>query len=200
MIIGITGRAQNGKDSVGRVLVRSYGFKRYAFADALKSMALVLDPIVHITEDYDFVRLSEMIEDRGWEETKQMYEVRRFIQVLGTEAVRDHLGEDAWVLALLKQINQDYQWTFADDGISSTPDGNIVVTDVRFPNEVEAIKDWGGYMWRVVRPDHDNGVDPNHPSEAFVDHLQVDYEIVARNLNELMKGVDDEMRRIDADV
>jgi hypothetical protein len=207
MIIGITGRAQHGKDSVGKRLVDEYGFTRFAFADALKSMALTLNPLI----DGDLfdeapARLADIVELFGWEKAKEYPDARRFLQVLGTEAVRDHLGEDAWVMALLKKINEAFLWTFAPDGVSSTPDGNIVITDVRFPNEAEAVKDWGGYLWRVKRIDHgmfegdsrpfDNGVDPNHPSEAFVDHLKVDAELVAGNLVDLYARVDEEVRRI----
>jgi len=57
MIIGITGRARHGKNTVGDVLVRDFGFKQYGFADALKEMALRLNPWVPYGP-YDYIRQS----------------------------------------------------------------------------------------------------------------------------------------------
>jgi len=190
MIIGITGRAQHGKDSTGQVLVYEYDFTRYAFADQLKSMALVLNPFV---ESKYTLRLYQLVQDQGWDEAKKNPEVRRFLQVLGTEAVREHLGEDAWVEALDKRLN--------DDGLKRSD--NIVITDVRFPNEAQYIKRNGGQLWRVKRgvlmddPEtwdthvvpYDNGLGQDHPSEVYVDTLEVDEEIVAVTLEELLGAV-----------
>lgn len=101
--IGLTGRATSGKDSVGQILVSEYQYTRVAFADALKSMALALDPIVDRLGQETLlhpVRLHALVRADGWEAAKMNPEVRRFLQALGTEAVRDHLGEDAWIRAL----------------------------------------------------------------------------------------------------
>jgi hypothetical protein len=208
VLIGVTGRAQHGKDSIGRILVEQYGFQRYAFADALKSMALALDPIVKTRvvsrtsynsggsrwdETYDDVthtRLRSFVDSFGWEEAKKEPEVRRFLQVLGTEGVRDHLGEDAWVRALEKRMWED----------GALPKGNAVVTDVRFPNEAAWIANMGGEVWRVKRvvwqndaePSQfdsyvpfDNGLGTDHPSERYVDQLPAMHEVTAADLREL---------------
>jgi hypothetical protein len=181
MIIGVTGRAQHGKDSTGQVLVREFDFTRYAFADQLKSMALVLNP--YISSEYT-LRLYQLVQDQGWDEAKKNPEVRRFLQVLGTEAVRDHLGQDAWVEALDKRLN--------DDGLKRSD--NIVITDVRFPNEAAYIHRNGGELWRVIRYESlgmtpfDNGLG-DHPSEAFIDSLLADVEIPAITLEDLQEAV-----------
>lgn len=173
-IIGVTGLAQHGKDSTGQHLVTQYGYKRYAFADALKSMALALDPFVD--DGLGFYRLNHIVEEEGWEGAKQYPEVRRFLQVLGTEGVRDHIGEDAWVDAL------DRQWTA--DGMPLA-----VVTDVRFPNEAAYIKEVGGVLLRVFRPGFDNGV-AQHASEAHVLNLPANFNIEAEDLGSLVRAVD----------
>jgi hypothetical protein len=173
MLIGVTGYAQHGKDSIGQRLVEKHGFVRFAFADQLKSMALVLDP--WITFDVASpMRLSTFVAMQGgWEGAKAHGEVRRFLQVLGTEAVRDHLGEDSWVNALDLAIEQ------AGDPI------DVVITDVRFPNEARYIQENEGMMVRINRLDEngevfDNGLAKDHPSEAFIESLPVDFDIVAR--------------------
>lgn len=160
MLIGITGRAQHGKDTLGARLVERHGFTRIAFADALKRMALVLNPV--ITEYMDAegltTRLLHVVEASGWEVAKTFPEVRRFLQVLGTEAVRDIIGEDSWVQALERAI--------VESGAK-----DVVVTDVRFPNEAAFIRRHNGVIIGVERPNFDNGVPTDHPSEANVEAL-----------------------------
>jgi hypothetical protein len=185
-LIGLTGYAQHGKDSTAKFL-EPYGYKQYAFADALKQMALVLDPIVSTSKDWPpghyypgLVRLSSLIEKSGWEEAKKLPEVRRFLQVLGTEAVRDILGENSWVDALGNKLGTDRP-------------KKAVITDVRFPNEAEFVRRQGGKLWLIQRPGFDNGIGTDHPSEAFISTLPVDLQVSATNLEVLEDIVRREM-------
>jgi hypothetical protein len=157
-VIGVTGYAQHGKDTIASVLVEDFGFKRVAFADALRQAVLTLDPLVY--DGTGVVHYSELLEDEGYEAAKQRPEVRRLLQVFGTEVARDLLGEDVWVQA----------WQRTVDGIGADVEG-IVVPDVRFPNEADHIISLGGSVWEVYRPDFDNGIGTDHPSEAFIDSL-----------------------------
>lgn len=167
MIIGLTGHMRSGKDSVAEVLA-AQGFHRLAFADTLRSMALAVDPLVAISDIPDLqsathyakvIRLSRLVELVGWEEAKRASDVRGFLQRLGTEGVRDHLGHDSWVVALERKMDAQH---------------NYVITDVRFPNEAEAIKAWGGQLWRIERPGFDGD---NHASEIHVNALPVNLTI-----------------------
>jgi hypothetical protein len=187
MIIGVTGYAQHGKDTVANLLVREFGFTRVAFADTLKRMALVLDPLVPVDELFHneqgqaglrdgTMRMAKLIDLYGWEDAKKNPEVRRFLQVLGTEAVRDNLGADSWVNALDMQVSKE---------------GNYVVPDVRFPNEGEYIMSTGT-LWGVSRitldgEPYDNGVGTSHPSEANVAALLAEADVLftARNVETL---------------
>ena len=213
-LIGIVGYAQHGKDSVGRMLVEGHGFTRYAFADQLKSMAFVLNPIV---QTYVFPkhpeRLQTLVSLLGWDKAKEIAEVRRFLQVLGTEAVRDHLGENSWVDALGKKLKDDgaWAWDSEEDQNEWWWTKNVVVTDVRFPNEAEWIREMEGELWRVKRVvretisirdganpgreetevPFDNGLGTDHPSERYVKDLPFDRLLVAADLGELEAGVKD---------
>jgi hypothetical protein len=162
-VIGVTGYAQHGKDTIASVLVEDFGFKRVAFADALRQAVLTLDPMVSVDDHAGFSgfwRYSQLLEAVGYEDAKKNPEVRRLLQVMGTEVARDLLGEDVWVQA----------WQRAVDGIGADVEG-IVVPDVRFPNEADHIISLGGSIWEVYRPDFDNGLGTDHPSEAFIDSL-----------------------------
>jgi hypothetical protein len=183
-LVGITGRAQHGKDSFGKVLVEEQGYKRYGFADKLKELALYINPLIDVKtrlvfdpvgqdeeEDRVFergeLRLAKLVEDIGWEGAKQYPEVRRFLQELGT-GVRDCIAENAWVVALSRQWNEDGK-------------PNAVITDVRFPNEAAWVRGNDGIMVRVKRTrggaPFDNGLGLDHESEAHVDSLPVNQEV-----------------------
>lgn len=176
-IIGVTGRAQHGKDTVGGMLV-AHGFTRYAFADQLKALAYYVDPVVTDYADGEGpnLRLSAVVDNVGWEDAKAEPEVRRFLIALGL-GVRDHIGWDSWVRACAKVIDDDDA-------------GDVVITDVRFPNEADWVHAQGGIIIRVTRPHHRDVVDPNNESERHVATLDADYDIVNnRTLDELQRQV-----------
>jgi hypothetical protein len=146
MIIGITGNARNGKDSVGQVLVKDYGFVQHSFAAALKSLLRDINPIVdkygnHLQEYLHFL-------EGDWEKLKENpdagVEVRRLLQELGTR-IRD-INDNFWIDAVKGAVLEDLR----------TKD--VVLTDVRFCNEEIAIRHWAykcgteAYIIRVVRP------------------------------------------------
>jgi hypothetical protein len=158
MIVGVSGYARAGKDTLANVLVGRHGFERKAFADFLRDALYVLNPYLAPGVD-----LQSVVDLHGWDYAKtqgpidQHKEVRRLLQVMGTEVGRKMLGEDVWVNALFNSLE---------------PTGNYVISDVRFPNEYEAIKEVGGFVVRVERP----GTQPvnAHPSETALDDHEFD--------------------------
>ncbi len=202
-IIGLTGHAQHGKDTAGRILVDLAQYKRFAFADTLKSMALALDPYIPDMENWGFVhmlgaaRLSQVLSEQGdWESAKRHEEVRRFLQVLGTEGVRDHLGEDAWVQSLSNKMNA---WAKAEKTAGRIP--RAVITDVRFPNEALSVRDAGGEVWRIRRVNtdgtpFDNGLGLGHPSEQYIDTILADRQLTASDFYTLEQRVKDVLTSI----
>jgi len=148
MIIGLSGYARSGKDTVAELLVLNYGFKRMAFADGIREALLVLNPILH-----DGHRLNEVVGMYGWEVAKSKDEVRRLLQVLGTEVGRKLINEDVWVWLLFNKISTDER---------------IVIPDVRFPNEAKMIEQQGGDVWRINR--HNHTAVNDHISEHAMDN------------------------------
>ena len=140
--VGLSGYARSGKDTVARFLVAGYGYRRIAFADRLKRFAATLYPSV-----------AEILNDAGgdWETAKDNPEVRRILQGVGA-AARDHIGPDVWVTAALGSVRDDER---------------IVVSDMRFINEADALAARGAVLFRIERP----GTRPinNHVSETALD-------------------------------
>lgn len=156
MIIGISGKKQSGKDTVAAILVEDYGFTRLAFADVIKACVYTLDPIVSLSG----LRLQHLVDSNGWEAAKEFPEVRRLLQVFGTEVGRNLIDEQIWV-----------EMTLAGAKASS----NIVISDVRFKNEAEEIKYQGGQVWRITRAVGDT-ID-FHRSETELDSWNFDYYV-----------------------
>jgi hypothetical protein len=157
VIIGFAGYAGSGKDEAAKALVEM-GWRRDAFADRMKDFLLAVDPIIPSPIGLSGHRLSHLVRAWGWDDMKRAFpEVRELLQRLGTEAGRRLLGEDLWVDALFR----DY-W----------PDENMVISDVRFPNELTAIQLRGGVVLRVRRYGIGPARDENgaaHESEVALD-------------------------------
>jgi hypothetical protein len=163
MLIGLCGAAGAGKDSVANVLVDKFGFKRYAFADAVRDAALAIDPFVdtitweHMNPEKSGkqpVRLASVVDRLGWDIAKrEIPEVRRLLQVIGTEVGRQILGVDCWVNIVARK------WYL--DGY---PDA--VITDCRFQNEEEWI-DLNGTIVRINRQNNPLSIGKSHASELY---------------------------------
>lgn len=184
-LVGLTGVARSGKDTVGGFLVHDWGYERRAFADKLKEAALALDPIVAVKsrslwqalrgQPAQGARLSELLDTLGPEGAKAHPEVRRLYQRLGTEVGRNCFGQDFWVEELLRHWEPFDRW---------------VVTDVRFPNEAKAIIDHGGTLIRVIRPGFD-GVNGHVSETAMRDFPVTDTIVNDGSLMQLADRVND---------
>ena len=98
MIIGLSGYAQSGKDTVAKTLVEQYGFTRVAFADKIRQLAQEVNPLVG-----DSIHLNELLDEYGWDVAKQNPYVRQFLQQLGVGA-RKLFGEEFWIKEALKPL------------------------------------------------------------------------------------------------
>jgi len=180
VIIGLAGWAGAGKDSVADILVEDFGFKKMAFADPLREMALAIDPVVGAAypPEAEFskqIRYSDALDLVGYNEAKFKYpEVRRFLQRLGTEAVRNVIGPNTWVEIGMRRAAEFPRVVFAD---------------MRFQNEAVAVANADeGITARVMRPgveaanDHISETDLN--SWSF--HHVIDNSGSLSNLREMV--------------
>lgn len=99
--------------------------------------------------------------------------VRQFLQKLGTDSVRDHLHLNAWVNSLMCDYKSDSKW---------------IISDCRFPNEYQAVKDKVGILIRVNRTDQ--VLKDLHISETALDNYKFDY-IINNETNNFEKLVND---------
>jgi hypothetical protein len=179
MILGLTGKKQHGKDTVGRILVEEHGYRRLAYADALKESAAALF-------DIDPEKWNEWKNDRKatvsivaeWYDSSdrspepalvpgfcKSITVREFLQRYGTEAHRDIFGESFWLDVIDKEIKRAlHSGPPAVDHEDRIERTNIVVTDVRFDNEADLIRSNGGTVIEVYRPQVVDDAD-SHASE-----------------------------------
>jgi hypothetical protein len=142
MIIGLVGFIGSGKGTVGDILEQK-GFIKDSFAKPLKDACAVM-----------FGWSRELLEgdtemSRKWREEPDSYWSEKFgreftpreaLQKMGTEAGREVFHKDIWVISLLNRAKGK----------------DVVVTDVRFQNEIQYIQDNGGIVIRVKR-----GEDPD---------------------------------------
>ena len=161
-LIGLTGKAGHGKDTVAKLLPVA----RVAFADELKRDAfwtLVQAPAS------PYLEVFESLNPRPDPITfinniKHIPAVRVFLQSFG-QAMR-HTQADYWVRRCFRKMEEGVWYA---------------VTDVRYPNEADAIKLRGGIIVRVFRPDFDNGLTPEaqaHESETALDDYPFDTVLV----------------------
>lgn len=153
MIIGVLGFAGSGKGTVADILVGK-GFKKESFADPVKDAVAAIFGWERSMLEGDTPESREFREkqDDFWSD-KLGYSVtpRYMLQLMGTEAGRDTFHPDIWIHSLMNRASKNK---------------NTVIADVRFPNEIDAIKEAGGFLVRVKRgpePEwyecayHDNG-------------------------------------------
>jgi len=147
MIIGLGYKARSGKDTVAEYLWEHHGFKPTAFAYSLKQACM---DIFGLTYDQMY-GASKEIEDPYWQDTP-----RNILQKVGTECLRRGYSEDVWVKSLGKRIEKEKQ-------------ANWIITDIRFSNEAIAVKQWGGILVKVNRPNAPNIATNQHASETSLE-------------------------------
>jgi len=165
-VIGLSGFARSGKDEAAKVLVNEFGFVQVAFADKLREMLYALNPLVYIWtvgNPKGPVYVQDVIDEYGWDgykETEHGPEIRRLLQRLGTEAGRQTLWDSIWIDAALTGYGED---------------DRVVVSDARFFNEFDAIRERGGEIWRINRlgigPANDHASEMEAVNYPHFDHV-----------------------------
>jgi len=141
MIIGVCGFIGSGKDTVADYLVNQHQFRRESFAGTLKDA-------VSAVFGWDREQLEgKSTEARDWREEVDEWWAHRLnmptltprwvLQYWGTEVARKGFHNDIWIASLENKLRQSRD--------------SVVISDCRFPNEVESIKAAGGKIVWVVR-------------------------------------------------
>ena len=182
MIVGLTGAAGSGKDTVADILVQYRGFQRLAFADALydevrtafdvpigllRNRETKETPTAMLTlwrcSDKDFCKtVEDILAARGATQIdREWLSPRQILQWWGTEYRRAQ-RQDYWTSRIAAMIGEQ-------------PDRRFVITDVRFQDEADVVRDAGGIIALVVRP----GIAPvsTHATESFWRNCDPDWKI-----------------------
>ena len=192
MIYGICGLQGSGKDTIADILITEHNFKKMSFADPLKDITNIIfgwdrDMLQGLTKESREER--EKV-DKYWSDKLDNFDKavtpRKMLQYLGTDLFRDCFQKNIWILVLEKKLSEY--------------NGNIVITDCRFPDEIKMIKKLVGEIINVNRnnpiwfEDYKNGkvdkVDNVHISE--LSWIRSDFDHVIDNsgsLDELNKIV-----------
>jgi hypothetical protein len=167
MIIGICGFIGSGKDTVADFLVNFHEFRRESFASTLKdSVAAVFGWDRTLLEG----RTAEAREwreqvDPWWAERLDMPTLtpRWVLQYWGTEVCRRGFHDDIWIASLENKLRNSKD--------------NIVISDCRFPNEIEAIKKANGVIVWVQRgalPEwYDDAVSANQGNNIGINAMKL---------------------------
>lgn len=151
ILIGLTGKARSGKDTVAKILGMNYGFTRIAFADPLK---LAAQQMFGLTEEQTWSDgLKEVVIERWGKSPRQI------LQLLGTEAAHPIFGKDIWV----KRFDMSYEL------VKNV--GHVVATDARTDTEADYIRANGGYVVEIQRGTGLSGSVGDHASERGLSTL-----------------------------
>ena len=174
-LIGIAGGAGSGKDTVAKLLVQEYDFVRMAFADPMKRIVMAVWPF---TPEQLWGPSSRRAETPPGRDRPT---AREALQLLGTEWGRK-LDEDVWVRRTLMEAEHllgrgglyTPQVGYRPIGGLARP-GGVVISDVRFDNEVDWIRKAGGRVWKLHRRVEDpEGGAENHASERGITGADAD--------------------------
>lgn len=179
----------SGKDTAASIiqeLMPGASWEVKKFAGKLKQIASILTGIpvekfedqdfkqTFLTHEWDLLRMSGSRHDGflGGTPIKVPMTVRQFMQKLGTESLRNGLHENVWVNALFSDYKPEYNW---------------IITDLRFSNELDAVKYHNAVTIKINR-NSVNTSEMNHISETSLDHIN-DWDYVIEN-----NGTLDELR------
>jgi hypothetical protein len=139
MILGLSGQKGSGKEAVAAYLIKEHQFERKAFADPIKeSVAALLGIPFHEIDKYK--NDDEIVVSVGRsDDFLSRMTFSDFLENFATKAHRVKFGEGFWL---------DY--TLPKDGYYSGR--KIVVTDVKYENEVRRIHNCLGFVVQVIKP------------------------------------------------
>jgi hypothetical protein len=167
MIIGVCGFIGSGKDTIADYLTNFHGFRRESFASTLKdavSQVFGWDRTLLEGRTAEAREWREQV-DPWWAERLDMPTLtpRWVLQYWGTEVARKSFHDDIWIASLENKLRNSKD--------------NIVISDCRFPNEIQAIKKAGGQIVWVQRgalPEwYDDAVSANQGHNIGINNMKL---------------------------
>lgn len=151
MIIGLVGFIGSGKNTVANYLVNAHNYKQDSFAHSLKdACSSIFNWPRHLLEgDTEESRVWRERVDEWWSNKLNIpnFTPRYALQYIGTNILREKFNHDIWLLSLEHRLQHT---------------DNIVISDTRFPNEIDLIRKNNGVILVV-----DNGARPEWYDYAF---------------------------------
>lgn len=185
MIIGLAGKKGSGKDTLGTYIIEKYHFQRIAFGDPVKEICKIL-----------FGFTQNQLHGRGKEDITQYgLKPREAFQCIGTDFGRELIHDIFIDNKSILNIERGNLWIEIFNRECEKKTGNVVITDVRFRNEADAIRKKGGIII-LINSDFCNSID-NHKSEEV--DITPDY-IIRNNSSkeELYKKIDTIINELDS--
>lgn len=142
MILGLTGFIGSGKTTVANLLIERHGYRADSFAASVKDALAVIFgwPRELLEGDTPESRVWRETVDHWWSKELGIskFTPRYAMTYYGTDVMRNHFHQDIWLLTVKNRIHR-------------APDTPVVITDVRFANEVEFVKQNGGMFINIQR-------------------------------------------------
>ena len=178
-IIAFGGRLGSGKTELAMICERA-GYKRLPFALPLKTLVAniinvdvnEINGLKNVVKDYNLGagEIKYISQETGIPintvrekiESQHFTTVRQLLQYIGTDIIR--------------AFNNDWHIEKVREVITSNPDVNFVIDDLRFPNEKRMVEELGGDAWYIIRPKIDNI--SHHLSEEALKWQDFDYNLI----------------------
>lgn len=156
IIIGIVGEAKTGKSTIANFLVSEHKFTEFTFAEPIKQIAEIF---FYTKEQLYHSQEAKVVPHPFWGDS-----ARDFMQKVGTELFRNHFDPSVWLRHLQYRLK-------------NTTCDRIVITDVRYANEADLVKEMGGILVKCTRTTDVDEKHRKHSSESGVRELPYDYLI-----------------------
>lgn len=179
-IVVFCGYKGSGKTEAAKVLRQGYGYHVIKLAEPLKAMAKTLLKYLDINE----FAINEYINGSCKETPLRSLHVtpRYLMQTLGTEWGRNLINPDIWTEIAQNRIQ---------DLVNSRND--VVVDDIRFPNELDMVKEFAGRHKVVTVWVHNPrvGCDDTHASETSISQSDCDVVIRSDELSKFRRDIEE---------
>lgn len=167
ILIALAARKGTGKSPLATTLAVQHNFVRLSFAEPIRAM------LAAIGINCATMSAKEKEEVIGWLGKS----ARQLLQSLGTKWGREEVCDDIWIKIMQRSLD-----------VARATGRNVVIDDLRFPNEVVCVKANGGTIYSLQRPDIMNQLTDAHISETGIDNIPWDRQITLAR--------EDDMRRL----